>query len=550
MKFLTRYNLWLKSLCALLSILTAGVAVSSCSEENEPRQEAVQRHSQLTIHITTGDSSRGTHDYEYESVVSREQSVRELTVLLYFSPNGLNGAPETPIYLSHHFTPSEFIQNGSDITVNIEGDDEHKIYDGSRVVVLANMGDCTHLTTLGEVQQFVPEATFSTTSTGSFDPADFQWFAMSNENNTDGVIRVQSTGLADGDKAYTATVAIQRLAARIDYDLAGSEEQIYDYVLYQAVNVDGDDAAYVYVTHVTPVNVMKQPTYAIQRTTTGLSDDKSCFDSWQYAMPLRCDQGLKPLSYVVEPHTVQKASLDYVDDWYGKARYGWGGDTRADLILAMGHDYFDAAENSDMLTIRQVLDNENTKGTTYSDNIRILAYANENTQHLSDLRAECLTGLVIRAIYCPRYVYADEYLSEWDEYPDVDPVTGRTIDYWRYTPTITTTNEGNVLYFKDEATALAYSRMHPDDYAEIKEFPGGICYYNTWLKNVIIDKHNTTYPSSFPMEFAVVRNHVYRVAFRFLGIGREGIRIEEPDNVELTVTVRPWREIDHDEIIM
>lgn len=532
---IVKSGLWIFMFMAILLV--------SCSDEKLP-ENSDQKHSRLTIRISTGEQTRGEHYFEPESVMSREQTVEELTVLLYFNPDGLNGNSNTPIYFAKHFTKEEFQQSGKDIVVSIDAD-ENEIHEGDRIVVLANMGNQTSCKTLGDVQQLIPGETYSVSSDG-VSPGDYSRFAMSNENNVDGKITFVKVS-NDLRKDFSANVAIQRLAARIDYDMEGSEEIFNDYVLYQAVDIKGNETAYVYVSHIAPVNVMRKPTYALQRTTTGLSEDKSCFQSWNYCMPLLCDMGKKPLSYVMEPNTEAKASLSMLEDWYG--------DTRGEKILEMSHDYFDKSKNPGIRTIIEVIEDASAKAATYSDDIRILAYANENTQHLSDLRAECLTGLVIRAIYSPRYIFTDEYLTRWDgypgeSYPDIDPATGHTIDYWRYMPTIKTTSEADVIYFKDEETALAYSRLHPDDYAEIKKFPGGVCYYNVWLKNVVIENRKDPTPSTFPMEYGIVRNHVYRISLSFRGIGREGIRIEEPDNAVLTVTVRPWRKFGHDEIIM
>lgn len=509
------------------------VLMVACSDAPDAPEGVEQGDVRMKITITMPPSTRASDvNHEDESPVNRENAVEEMTVLIYDDADGLNGNPATSIRYASHLTSSQFTQNDNRVTVRYTLSGAANL-EGMRVIALINMGDQSHLATLGDVQRLKPLNSFSqdkSTMDG------YHAFAMANALDTDGVI---SKLPSDNDRVveYDASLSVQRVAARIDYHWTDEQQVDYEneWVKYETIN----DLGTVYVTHVMPVNAMQRPSFALQHTSLGLSPDKSCLDSWRYCKHLECDANQRPTCYVVEPHSSLKAtsSAALLQSWYGTST--------ADLILEQRHDHFTAEG------VKKLIDyiNDGTADPLRGmpadekdakEHVRILYYVNENTQHVTDTRAESLTGLVIRAIYVPRNVYVDEYFKEKAE-------TYVGMDLYRYTPQIETTTEHDVLYFSNEDAAEAYSLLHPEDYAEIKYFPGGVCYYSMWLRHVVNDNGSLT----FPMEYAVVRNHVYRVSFNFRGIGREGIKIEEPDNVEVTIVVRPWRMFPtHDMIIM
>ncbi|MDD7759244.1 MAG: fimbria major subunit, partial [Bacteroidales bacterium] len=79
-------------------------------------------------------------------------------------------------------------------------------------------------------------------------------------------------------------------------------------------------------------------------------------------------------------------------------------------------------------------------------------------------------------------------------------------------------------------------------------FEGGVCYYNMWIHHaptVASDPQQTR-----PMDFAVVRNNIYRVCVSFTGPGDPKPDMREPNNIQSRVFVRAWNFRQQPTIIM
>ena len=91
---------------------------------------------------------------------------------------------------------------------------------------------------------------------------------------------------------------------------------------------------------------------------------------------------------------------------------------------------------------------------------------------------------------------------------------------------------------------------HPGDVADITAFTaekhgdrwGFICYYNLWLRHYNdVDDANPSNPHAhMPMEYATVRNNIYRVAVSFSGPGDPEPTMREPDTMKARIFVRKW----------
>lgn len=474
----------------------------------------------VTLHSPSFDSRSESHPDE--PAVNHESDVNNITLFIYSAVNGLNGPADTQFKEVRYFDSSSFeIEDNSlgrtiNITFKTNSDDVQK---NDRIAVVTNMGDLSAFKTLGELQSHIPTQSW----TGSV-IADCTNFTMASAFDNDGVIKTANNVGIPGTKAnpFSASMTIERTAARIDLDPAGAtwndEEQL---LVYPATDKAGNTVGAVYVSHVLPFNVMQQPSYALKRISAVATTDTTCFSSWTYTGSLSKDVNGKPVQYVVEPHTTDKASA-------AANAEAWFGNTRAALIAEQGKAYF--ADKP-----RFVKD----KTRSYT----ILGYANENTAHTNHTTADALTGIVIRAQYVPAQLHTDIDLA--------NPLTNvaRGTDLWRYMPRNASTEEAGVFYFATEEVAKAYCAAHPEEMATITKFEGGECYYHLWLKHTVMPKTDTPRPT-FPMEYGIVRNHIYRVALTFSGIGREGTTVEAPHNVTMTIFVRPWRFFTHDPIIM
>lgn len=482
----------------------------------------------LSLHMPASMSRAESHPDE--PAVNHESDVENLTVFIYASGiYGLNDANTTPFHATRYITKSEFtsdqtIGNERVITIKFQPDN-YNLKLGDRIAVVANMGDLSAFTALGQLQRYRPGATWKA-GTRIADYTDFTMASASNEYPDGYVVSPQGTG-EPGSEAnpLISTISIERTAARIDLDHKGgvwAEDNGEHFLVYPAIDKTGKTVGHVYLSHMLPFNVMRQPSYALKRISATATPDMSCFDSWTYTGTLPKD-GQKPTAYVIEPQTGDKASPSETDC------IAWYGDTRAGLIADLGKEYFADKPRLDI-----------NPAAEYT----ILSYANENTAHVNHTTADNLTGTIIRAQYVPALLHTNIHLT------DPETAVARGTDLWRYTPQNTSTDETDVIYFNTEEVAEAYRAAHPGDMASITKFDRGECYYHLWLKHTAVTDDVAATQPTFPMEYGIVRNHIYRVALTFRGIGRQGTEVDNPHNIEMTIFVRPWRFFTHDTIIM
>lgn len=510
---------------AFAALWTAAACTPDKADVDEPQLPDDGRGwVSVTLHSPSFDSRADSHPDE--DAVNHESDVNNITLFIYTAANGLNSPAETPIHEARYFDSSSFDIEDSSLGRTIKITFKTRDYNLSkndRIAVVANLGDLSLFKTLGDLQQYIPSENTWTAGTTIADCTDF---AMTSSLAEDGILKTANNVGIPGTKAnpFAADMTIERMAARIDLNHDNGtwvEDGGEKFMLYTAYDKDRNVKGKVYVSHVVPFNVMQQPSYALKRISDPATEDLSCFDKWSYTgtLPKEAFTG-KPTHYVIEPNTSDKGDDSKAADWFGA--------TRAELIAQGGHDWFTTQP-------RLAID--------ASKNYTILSYANENTAHVNHTRANTLTGIVIRAQYVPAQLHTNIKL----ENPKTDVPRGT--DLWRYMSRKGTTSEGDVLYFETEELAKAYQAKHAEDMATITKFASGVCYYHLWLKHTVLEIDNAQRPT-FPMEYGIVRNHIYRVSFSFSGIGREGVTVEDPWNVKMTIFVRPWHLVKHPEIIM
>ena len=140
--------------------------------------------------------------------------------------------------------------------------------------------------------------------------------------------------------------------------------------------------------------------------------------------------------------------------------------------------------------------------------------------------------------------------SRWDDTEKILTLTEKTDmewraladkTFWRYLPATGTKDsnkDSDALYFASETEAEHYAAAHPQDNAMIKKFTGGICYYNLWLRHFNLD--NADPQTDYPMEYAIVRNNIYRFSISFSGPGDPTPTLREPDTMMSRIFVRKW----------
>ena len=502
-------------LIAALSVLITG-----CSSTDGLVPPEENSGDYLRLSLVMSEASRA-ESHPDETALDAENGVSDITVFFFNGAAGVNSAAITPFFKAI-YVDKGFIRTANSIKVDVPIGEEYEFLDGDRIAVAVNMGDLSGFASLGDLQQHIPAAAWQSLSQGS--PSGCSRFTMASAYDTDGAIYRQPD--IDGKKRYTASASVERTCARIDlgYDAAQEKAAYIEYSSTAKGNGIAENGR-VHLYGLSPVNAMQQPSYALKRVSNGLSDDYSCFDTWHYTGTLPKD-GARPAAYVIEPHTAAKTARAAVAaDWYG----GTAASTLSKSAWDSG------------LNIATLLRDDKIKFAADGGRAVVVSYTNENTQHYSAHSEKWLTGLLLRAVFVPKTVYSDGSATTPAAY-----TAGQT--FYRYRPTDSSTSEDErVLYFASADAASAYSAAHPADGAEITEYAQGRCFYHMWLRHTVEERDPAIV---FPMEYGIVRNHVYRVRFNFHGAGTPTPDIEGPENAEAAIYVRPWNVFRHEQIIL
>lgn len=523
----------------LRTLLLVGVLLAvSCTGHDDAGSPSVSGGEENTLKLMievpgsemgTRASSRpqgGENGDGEEAAVRNEDKIYDLTAFAISDAEGILAEPSTTIkakaYIDYTSSDWETVAGGVKVALKLKDFD---VSADDKVVVVVNAGDLrSAVTTVGELRDYKPVVSFAG---GSI--AGTEMFVMSSAGSDDGTVALGGSGDME------AHVKVQRLAARIDfmfhdgYNLAGSSSELkYDVTTSDRSPVD---LATLHLKNIIPVNVMQKPSYITKRVTA----DADVSSAVTYYGSETADANHIPTNYVIEPHTLLKESTVA-----GATLTEWYGSTRAATVMGNTSSYLANTGISSYLPTKTA----RSELGYYTHHVTI-SYANENTQSCTQHKPEFLTGLLLRCIYEPKMVYTDAAASK--EYTKMsDYASGKT--FWRYSPTKTEMNEADCLYFSNENAANDYRSAHPSEQAEITMFVGGVCYYTVWLRhaNKEADPHET-----FPMEYGIVRNNIYRVGVKkFTGPGTPNPSFENPDHAQLRIFVRPWYRRENSEIIL
>lgn len=503
-------------------------------DEEEIQQQAPEAgyEIKLSLSFTTQNSTRassnptsGEDGDGREDGVRHENEINNVCVFIFRSIDGFNASATTPFLFKGYFekgmdgcdwTP---IADGVQVEFKAAGYNSPK--DNDRVIIIANTGNITGgISTLGALRDFQNYTSFWSKS----DIRDDDHFVMSSayNNGSDGFIHVSTHDGTHSDP-FLADTRIQRAAARIDFMYNYSDNNdggANNELIYNVKDAMSNVISKVHVQNIIPVNLMQQPSYLIKRVTTNSDINSTLLYG---ALETKDGAGI-PNQYVIEPHTMAKQ--DAVAD---ATLNSWYGDTRAKTVSDNINTYLTAATGINGYMATNATVSETVAGYTFDRNMT-LAYTNENTQSKEHNDPNFMTGLLLKAIYEPMTVYSDASLT-------VASYTKGT-DFWRYSPTTISMSEENSKYFTIKKAAEDYRDAHPLEMGEVEYFPGGVCYYNIWLRhaNIDTDPHLT-----FPMEYGIVRNNIYRVGVeKVTGPGTALPVMNGPDHIYLRIFVRKW----------
>lgn len=435
----------------------------------------------------------------------------------------------------------------------------------------------------------------------SKDASKMNYFLMSTAYTDEYKYEGQSTGtnkfnISSDGKECLGTTTMQRLYARLD--LWYNDSQIKEIgdgkeLDYQIKDKDNTILKHhVFITNVLPVNVMQTPSYIFKRVTNTPDDNwltnkafwnkssLSDVNSFTWGGRETPDAKIsdvdisndRPKNYVMERHTLDKYTLDELKLEENKQAnetnlVNWYSNTRAGIVFenSDGADTGLGIKNKSNGKLSGYFDKDREKDDVYNCNhISIISYANENTHPTDCFHSNYLTGMAFRAIYVPEKIYSgsttttDADGTKTDNFTVAETVTGGKI--YRYARTNRTPKEIYSIYFSNEDAAKAYDEAHSENMGVITSYDayehtnsdgtkqwGFICYYNLWLRHY--NNESAEYQENFPMEYATVRNNIYRVAIDFSGPGDPEPTMREPDTMKARIFVRKWNYRKESEII-
>ena len=532
-----------------------------------------------------------------------EDKIHNINVFFYddrkYGANGMDSDGDAPVvYYIYYNLDRADDPNNSKLSVTTENENDQKfesqylklrfVYkredipnaDGLKILAIANVGELPweNLKTLGAIRDLDLTSNSSFSSWISDDvfsknAKNMKFFLMSTAYNTNNTFSGQLTGtntlsLVNGE--YTGSTTLQRMYARLDLwysadanagSITDSDTNI-DELVYPVNNANGN---IVYLTNVLAVNVKKTPSYVFKKVTSGYSGPwtrdylkslssfswggKESPEDGPYAGSSYNDQ---PQNYVMEPYTLFKNKDGSVGDFKNAdGNYGglkdWYGNTALSVVKTQIKDPT-KGKFSDYYHMTR---SKGSYDPDYGcDHISIISYANENTHPTDCFHSNYLTGMAFRAVYVPQTIYGayeqttdDDGKTEWQ----LKEMEGTPTEIYRYSPTTKEQAETNSLYFTDKDEAEKYAVAHPEDMAIIsgpftaEEHDGKwgfVCYYNLWLRHYNNEAGDPT--ENYPMEYATVRNNIYRVSVSFSGPGDPTPTMREPDTMKARIFVRKW----------
>lgn len=358
--------------------------------------------------------------------------------------------------------------------------------------------------------------------------------------DTDSFIKfTNESGDGTESSPFRGKTTLQRMCARID-------------VMYEDDNLKtaegkkelrypaGTSGNTVHITNMLPVNVMYSPSYLFKNVTTGIPTVWTEVTGRRWGGWEKTDEG-QPSNYVIEPNTLLKENFS--DDDLTTSLTNWYKDTRTAKVK---YETILSEENGTVGGYHHYKFNTKYDDSKTYTNIAVLGYCNENTQSPNQYNSNYLTGIAFRAVYVPKEICG----------ADGNPVTVGNDDefefIYRYSKSSQSQEENDCKYFLTEDAIKQYMKLTDNlgDVPVVTPFTatkhdgtlGFVCYYNLWLKHYddVDDTDHSDPHAVFPMQYATVRNNIYRVGLKFNGPGDPTPTMREPETMQARIFVRKW----------
>lgn len=566
-----------KSILTTAAALTA-LLLSGCICETPdgacpvPQEGNVLR---LKLSVAAGTRANPTpgHDGDgREHGTVNESTVRDLNIFFVNDAAGLasDHAKDLKIKASIYtgsitqdlLSKPDRIDNTVTVDVPLES---YQPQTGDHILVVANYGDVIELgsdATVSTIGDMLVSATLAGDPTGK--PYDCTDFVMATANATPGDGLVTVTGIADNGTANTfdCETFIERLAGRVDfwYRQSNVRDGVTDALVYNLDGAVDDNGSKVYIEKIIPVNAVT-PTGGTMSTSSDtdravymlkhLSVGEDITRTTLCTPETGAAPSAVPTNYVVEPRTGLKQSTPVesgLEAWYGDWRATNIKTNYADLFSR--HGIRPVVRHGEAVDANGGKPNVSTQAGYSFDRAMTLFYCNENTQLTEAQTADYVTGLAFEATYVPATVYNAFDATETESEQLTAATYTRGTTFWRVTLTKQDMKESEAVYFTDGTVADTYAdhiTARTGVPALVQEYVDGKCYYNLWLRhaNTDVSGADNTWDTSdphetFPMEYGIVRNNIYRVGVGFTGPGTPQPELRAPRNIRYRIFVRKW----------
>ncbi|WP_455636775.1 Mfa1 family fimbria major subunit [Parabacteroides sp.] len=474
--------------------------LGSCSSEfsmDEPSPNNEGPSVYINLRIAT-EGRAGTGSYPgpiggengdgYEEGTDNESKVENLTVFFFEGGNkGVNAEGNTPIvatlYVDQLTKTTDqakepyrtFYQTGPQKIEKLTAD----TYDLIAVANAGNFNEQANLTTLGAVRDYLFKDVWKE-SGGSYSQ-----FIMSSEEEA------RITGIQNAKTettAATATIHIERLAARVDFN---TPQKSYE------INKDNLTEATAKITRILLVNEWDGNTYLLKRVADDIPPTSLAYLGDE-----------ETNNYVIS----DKTAVKYLHKFDVSLKNSWTTESKGvdDLPKIK-------TENNGKTWLR-------------------LGYVRENTAAKETPTKEYATGVIFEASYTPTGFTEGETFFRYDGrlYPTLEAViTAFGQSGLKDALEAYVTDLGNSELDDSHRTYLY-------DHFGIEAFLYGLCYYTYWIRHNGGTDGATT---GLPMEFAIVRNNIYRLSvsqIASLGSNEPG---KENGN-RIIIAVERWKPLD------
>lgn len=353
----------------MVLLVAVPLLVVSCSmmhEDYEPMPDMLG-DSYVSVTVSAGSreaTTRGPQGGEdgdgREDATENEYKISNLTLLLYRDEEGINSTVNPTIEHAIYFSSFNVADNGtggydnktySTFTKKLDDGIERAVY---HVIAIANAGDKTSLKgqALSSVRNHIIREQWKTAASIN----DYTDFVMTSEE--DATIDM-TTGEGSFDNPFEATIDVERLAARIDFDIAGGTYHSENGGYYEYA-VEGSTTDKYRLKSIKVKNMLTSGSYLIKRVATAVDGTGLSYLGAETA------ESNVSTNYVLDPWTNLKTSTIPTDLSY---------------------------QESNLINVT------NQTKTVGEETFFTLAYAQENTLPNADNKATYATALEFTGEY-------------------------------------------------------------------------------------------------------------------------------------------------------